>query len=175
MASSGNGLNSVSTIVASRSVDPVAKYQWSEAVDAHGVADQPDGPVMASSTAAPPPSRSTTAASADAGTTSGSATNARDRPFTGIDSVFGAPVLGTAVTRAVNGLSVGFRMVTRPMPPDAPGVAGAAGQYHVEFRAPTGAAVGMRAATAGSAAAATSDADGPLAPDVPCRRSIRPP
>ena len=44
-ASSGNGLNTISTSVASRVVAPSAKYQVSEADDAHGVTLSPCGPL----------------------------------------------------------------------------------------------------------------------------------
>ena len=84
---------------------------------------------------------------------SDNATVARDRPATGTGTVFdlSPPVLGTAVTRAVIGVSVELRMAIEAVPAGAPGEAGAAGQYHVALSAPTGAAVGISPAATGSA------------------------
>jgi hypothetical protein len=62
MALSGKGLNRASTMVASRLVEPSAKYHRSDAADAHGDALAPRAPVTVCSTTPWPPSRSTMAA-----------------------------------------------------------------------------------------------------------------
>ena len=70
MASSGKGLNRNRVSAASLVVEPSAKYQWSDADEAHGVAESPSGPTTATSAAAAPPSSSMVAATNGAFTTS---------------------------------------------------------------------------------------------------------
>ena len=62
MASSGNGSKSPINSVASRPVEPSAKYQRSDDDEAQGDTENPAGPTTTSSAAAWPPSISTSAA-----------------------------------------------------------------------------------------------------------------
>ena len=157
MASSGNGFSRLSSWVASRSVDPVAKCHSCDAVDAQAVTDQPPVPTTSSSTAAPPPSRSTMLAAIGALTTSVRYNPVRDLALTGKVTVLASPWLGTTVTRAVSEAAVGFRMVRAVvLTPPGLGPAGEAGQYQVAFNAPVGAAVGISPAGADAAAACSA-------------------
>src|SRR4051812_25299523 len=96
-ASSGNGLNRLIDRLASRSVEPVAKYQCGEELDAHGVASQPLGPLTNSSTTAPPPSRSTRAAAFGADARSCSHALLTARGPTDVSTRLASPSDGTTV------------------------------------------------------------------------------
>src|SRR3954447_1395056 len=131
MASPGKGLNSISNSVRSRSVDPVARYQWSDAADAHGARELPDGPLTNCSTAPPPPLKSTRAATWGAWMWSASLTTARDMASIVNGTATGWPASGTSVSVAASGASVGLAMVTKPSATPL-GAAVAPGQYQAD-------------------------------------------
>src|SRR4051794_19668044 len=113
MASSGNGLKRLIDRLASRSVEPDAKYHRSEAVVAQGVATAPLAPETTSSTTAPPPFRSTSAAARAVELISPIRTDATAWGGTGYDPDLVSPCMGATVTRASSGLSVVLWMATR--------------------------------------------------------------
>src|SRR4051794_40217638 len=146
MASPGNGLNSSMCSVSSRSVEPDAKYQRSDAAVAQGVASSPLGPLTTCSTTPTPPWKSTKAAASDAWTRSASRTLVRDRGTTLTCLLAGCPVLGTTVTVASNGTSPG--LATTMEPSAGPPLAPAPGQYQDALRAVAGGATGIPAVRA---------------------------
>src|SRR3712207_5976339 len=98
----------------SRAVDPSARYQRSDADDAHGAVLNPVGPPICCSTTTSPPSTSTSAAANGAVTTSAYCTWTRARDGTSIGVDLASPSLGTTRTVPVTARSPGLAMTTVP-------------------------------------------------------------